>query len=136
MRAGEGAEAQDSAMLELDSLYEELPGRKTAVALFEAVRNRGLSHSRAACRMYVSNRARPSDDGGLSGTELRSFVQDRIGGRDVLWPAAQEVGLICTQVGLLAAIREVDEEHVDFAMLDSLLSGVVLWRRVMQTPLP
>ena len=56
--AGEATEAQDSATSELGSIYEELPGRKTAVALFEAVQKRGLSHSRAACRLFVGQRAR------------------------------------------------------------------------------
>ena len=54
-------------------------------------------------------------------TGLRTFVQDNVGGRDVLRPMACAAGLLCTRCSLSIAIAQVEQERIDYSRLDALL---------------
>ena len=70
---------------DLQKAWTEL---ETDKDLYDVQKERGLSYTRRQVACYEENMAVRD----LS--ELRSFVQDRHGGEDVLFPALRELGLI------------------------------------------
>ena len=73
----------------------------------------GLTFTRRNVHCYETTSADPQ--------QLRAWVREQPGGRNVLWPLLRATGLRCSRKQLLTVIDEIDAESVDYAPLDQLL---------------
>ena len=81
--------------------------------LYQLQKDRGLAYSRRQVAAYVLSSSRDP-------TELRAFVQDRVGGRHALWHAITMAGLSFSKHDLSRVLAEFELQEIDLSPLDDL----------------
>ena len=81
--------------------------------LWQAVRESNPDIARKQCQEYFRGRQARTDNV----ASIRAYVEDRVGGRDVIWRSVREAGLPYTRTGVERVMEAISHEEVDYTIL-------------------